>query len=368
MMVLNLYAGGNPAGQLELPVPPRELERKMEQFENRAADALVVQNVDSVIPGLGWHLQYTKLNSGDVLQKLNHLAEIIDGMDAAGLHHLTKALSTDYQQPLSAILRAAACMERQEGYELIPDVTTDCGLGNWLVEQGRFEIPERLLPHLNYESVGREYRLEHDGIFLSSGYAGVQPGAMEQTLEEPGIIQLTLSASRTEHRLYLPASDEQMERARQALGVDGLAQANISAVTFAASQLAGLIPLGGITAEEANTLALCLREMKLEDGNIKKYCAALEVENPSTFSEAVTIAMDCDDYELVPEDMDEYGKEVLRRAGADDEVIDTIDGYMDFARLGEDSLEEDGVRRTESGLIRRISAPFPAEAMGQTMC
>lgn len=99
-----------------------------------------------------------------------------------------------------------------------------------------------------------------------------------------------------------------------------------------------------------------------------KYCAVLEVEQPSTFSEALNIVMDRDDYEIVPEDMDEYGKQVLRRAGADDEIIDTMDGYMDFARLGKDSLEEDGVRRTEFGLVRRLSTPFPEQSeMGQQM-
>ena len=78
--------------------------------------------------------------------------------------------------------------------------------------------------------------------------------------------------------------------------------------------------------------------------------------------------MDRNDYEQIPEDMDEYGKQVLRRAGADDEIIDTIDGYMNFARLGEDSMEEDGVRRTEFGLVRRLSEPFPPQReMGPQM-
>lgn len=78
--------------------------------------------------------------------------------------------------------------------------------------------------------------------------------------------------------------------------------------------------------------------------------------------------MDRDDYELVPEDMDEYGKQVLRRAGADDEIIDTVDGYMNFAQLGKDSLEADGVRRTEFGLVRRLSLPFPEQQdFGQQM-
>lgn len=122
-----------------------------------------------------------------------------------------------------------------------------------------------------------------------------------------------------------------------------------------------MIPLDTITVEDANELALCLKEMEQEDGGLTKFCAVLEVEQPDTFAEALNIAMDRDDYELVPENSEEYGKQVLRRIGADDEIIDTIDGYMDFAQLGTDSLAEDGVRRTEFGLVRSLSDPFPPE-------
>ena len=107
--------------------------------------------------------------------------------------------------------------------------------------------------------------------------------------------------------------------------------------------------------------------MEQEDGEVTKFCAVLEMEQPGAFAEALNIAMDRDDYELVPEDSEEYGKQVLRRAGADDEIIDTIDGYMDFAQLGTDSLAEDGVRRTEFSLVRRLSTPFPPREIGQTM-
>lgn len=108
--------------------------------------------------------------------------------------------------------------------------------------------------------------------------------------------------------------------------------------------------------------------MEQEDGSLAKYCAVLEVEQPDTFSQALTIAMDSDDYELVLESVSEYGKQVLRRIGADDELLDTIDGYMDFALLGEDSMKEDGVRRTEFGLVRRLSLPYPQqEELGPSM-
>ncbi|MEY8389427.1 DUF6329 domain-containing protein [Oscillospiraceae bacterium 38-13] len=178
----------------------------------------------------------------------------------------------------------------------------------------------------------------------------------------------TLSTAKGTFALSFPATDERLEQAKRALEVEDFAQADITAVKFSSSHLDGLLPLDAATVEDANTLALCLQEMEREDGELIKFCAVLEVEQPDTFTEAVRIAINRDDYEQVPEDMDEYGKQVLRRAGADNEVLDTADGYMDFAQLGRDSLEEDGVRRTEFGLVRRLSKPFPPEPeIGQSM-
>ena len=138
-------------------------------------------------------------------------------------------------------------------------------------------------------------------------------------------------------------------------------QADITAIKFSAAHLNELLPLDTITVEDANTLAPCLQEMEREDGELLKFCAVLEVEQPDTFTKAVSIAMELADYDLVPEDMAEYGKQVLLCSGAEDEIIDTIDGYMDFIQFGRDSMEEGGVRRTEFGLVRRLSSPFPPE-------
>ena len=118
-----------------------------------------------------------------------------------------------------------------------------------------------------------------------------------------------------------------------------------------------------ITVEDANALALCLQEMEQEE--LLTFCAALEAEQPEVFSKALAIAMDIDDYEIVPEDAEEYGRQVLRRIGADDEIIDTIDGFMDFAGLGEVFMEEDCLWQTSFGPVRRLSRPFPQQEMGE---
>ena len=373
MLRLHISSGASRAGQLELPAPPDDLKRQMETLRPPASDhTLHVSSVDSPIPSLSWHLQHVRLDSDPTLQKLNQLAEVIDGLNAAGLYHLSKSLNPEIQQSLDDVLRIAGHIKpcSINCYEVIPGVTTEQELGKWLVEHDRLEdkVPETLRSYLDYRSIGIDYRNEHEGEFLAGGYTGIRTGAIGQVLEEQSALQLDLTTADWWYYLRLPASEEEMAQAKRDLEVEDFDQANIAAVKFSAPQLNSLIPPDGVTVEDANKLALCLKEMELEDGEEMKFCAVLDAEQPETFTEALNIAMNRDDYELVPENAEEYGKQVLRRIGADDEIIDTIDGYMDFAQLGTDSLAEDGVRRTEFGLVRRLSNPFPPEPeIGQAM-
>ena len=99
----------------------------------------------------------------------------------------------------------------------------------------------------------------------------------------------------------------------------------------------------------------------MPDGDLLKYLAVLSVEPPADFPGALRLALELDDYERITEGSYEYGQSVLRRIGADEELISVIDGYMDFEQFGEDSMKEDGVRQTEFGLVRRLSSPFDGQ-------
>ena len=373
MLKLNILSG-RVIEQLELPVPLDEFKRKVDEIRlaGQPNTAPTVLSVDSSVPALSWHLQQTALDNDPVLQELNQLAEVINGMDAAGYYHLNKALSTDHKQSLDMIHHTAIYIRPSSTgcYEVIPGITTHEDLGKWLVEHDRLEgkTPEILRPYLNYRSMGVDYCNDHDGEILSGGYVGIREGAMEQFWDEQSLLQLTLATSKGTFSINLPAATERMDQAKRALDLEDFAETSITDIKLSTPYQEAKLPLCAITVEDANTLAMYLEMMEQEDGDLKKFLAVLEVEQPDTFTEVVRIAMNRDDYEQIPEDMDEYGKQMLRRIGADDEVIDTIDGYMDFARLGEDSMAEDGVRRTEFGLVRRLSSPFPpGPEIGQTM-
>lgn len=165
--------------------------------------------------------------------------------------------------------------------------------------------------------------------------------------------------------LPLPATDAELEQARQKLGIADFAEANIRSVNYNLPYLNAMIPQKCICVEKANELARSIEEMQKNDGELLKYFSVLEVEQPNTFTKAYRLVMNLDDYEHVPNDRDEYGREVLRRIGADDELLATIDGFTDFAELGAFYMKEDGVVQTEFGIVRKLSEPFDAQGYGE---
>ena len=138
--------------------------------------------------------------------------------------------------------------------------------------------------------------------------------------------------------------------------IEDFAQATIYQPIYGMDPMAGILPMDCVSVEDANELAQMIREMP--DADLLKYLAVLSAEQPENFPSALRLALELDDYERITEGTYEYGQSVLRRIGADDEIIDAIDGYMDFEKLGEYSMLEDGVRQTEYGMVRRLSQPF----------
>ena len=178
---------------------------------------------------------------------------------------------------------------------------------------------------------------------------------------------LTLVSSAGSVRLDLPAADDELERAKRALGVDSLDSAVIKDVEID-YPWAHLLPMDSVTLEAVNVLAQCVRAMSGEE--LRVFGAVLEVEGPCSLHEAGTIAMDINDYELVDGSEREYAITALGYAGAGDESLELLEGFTNFDALGRAEMERDGVRETSFGHVRRLSAPWPRQEpeIGQTMC
>lgn len=355
---------------LDLPATPAEVSEAFSWFERIGVEpsAVRIAGVNSPVPTLGQYILRADIHDPAEMKKLNELAEAIEQMDDREWDIFAGALDAESINGLDDVLKIS---KRLGNYIILPNVKTDTELGRILVDTGYKNFPEAVQPYLDYRAIGAEYYAENGGAYGPGGYVR-RKSSLEQAPEQrDALITLYLLTPRvTEtmadpYRLTLPAMDEELEQAKEQIGVDHFTEATIVKVEFGKPYLAELIPQECICVEDANELALGIEEMQQRDGELLKYLAVLSVEQMETLTDALRVAVNLDDYERITEGTYEYGQSVLRRIGADDELIETIDGYMDFEKFGEDSMVEDGVRQTEFGLIRRCSHPFPEET--QTM-
>ena len=314
---------------------------------------------------LAGYLERDALFSEEGVRKLNQLAGLVDAMDLEAQKVFAGALMVAHAKCLDDVLRVAGSLD---SYELFPGIKTDEDLGRFLVDTapitGKFVFAEDIKPYLDYAKIGAEQRKLLGGVHTEQGYVKRREVVQTQKEEKRPAFALTLASPAGAVRLDLPASDDALEQTKRALGLDDLGGTAIQGVEIG-YPWGHLLP-NAITLEDANTLAQCVRAMSKRE--LKVFGAVLEVEEPSTFHAAGTIAMDIDDYELVTDSEREYGMEALRYAGAGDELLDILDGFTDFDALGHCEMETDGVRETSFGSVRRLSAPWPQQAeQGQTM-
>ena len=375
--VITLYLGRryeNVELHLYLPATEDEIEQRLTQLDDYAEDPskpVEIRDVDCEIVGVRQYLRMADLSREGELKKLNTLAGMIEDMDERQRNTLWGALDSESISGLDDVLRVAKHLDQ---YVFLPNITSDIELGRILVDTGYKVFHESVQPYLDYRAIGAEYYADHGGAYTSYGYVKRRESSQVQSIERSdALITIhlrTLEATGTVGRTYclsLPADEDELDMAKDKLGVDYFTEATIDKIEFGEPYLEELIPQDCFCVEDANELALGIEEMMQRDGELLKYLAVLSVMEPETLADALRLAIDLDDYERVPEDTEEYGKQVFRRLGADDEIIGAIENYMDFERLGEDSMVEDGVRQTEFGLIRCISEPFDEPEYGQKM-
>ena len=368
MIFLYLACRDNGIG-LALPVTSTQMADTLSTLKKGASSASFVRirEIISPISNLFSYIQNSDLESKADIEELNALDARISDMTQEEQQLFSGALKLERTGSLSDAVRIANSLDQ---YEIFPKIKTDEDLGHFLVDSspitGKFSFPEETQPYLDYAKIGAEQRDALGGIYTPHGLVKRREESPVQKAT-PSTMTLTLMTTERSDTLLLPASVEQLEQAKRDLEIDDFSQAVIAGVDYKAPCLEQLIPRDCITVEYANEMALCLQRLNT-DGETMKYCAALEAVQPSTFTEALDMAIDIDDYELIASSEREYGRQALRRMGASDEVLEAIVGCTDFDRLGSEMMEEDGVRQTGFGLVQRLSKPFsPAPEPGQQM-
>lgn len=255
---------------------------------------------------------------------------------------------------------------------MLPNISTDADLGRFLVDSGFKDCPEDMQAYLNFGAIGRDYRSEYGGVFSSGGFVRRKSSYEPEEITNPIITlymhtALSKRSGELPYPVKLPATEMQLDRIKERMGIDEFSEATITGIEFFPAFLSGNIPIECVAVGVANDLAMEIEHMMQTDGELLKYFAVMEVEEPQTMGAALDLAMNLDNYERVPENTDEYGMSVLQRYRGDEELFELIEGYMDFDRFAKDMMHEDGVRRTEYGLIRRCNESWPEPYNGQQM-
>lgn len=350
---------------LNLPATPAEVSEACAWFDRLGIPQNEVKIVGASSPVRTldkYIVSHGDLHRTGDLDKLNILAEQLEQMDKRQQDILGGAVDSECISSLDDVLEILSHLDR---YVILPNIVTNEELGRFLVDTGYKDFPEETHPYLNYAAIGMEYYTNNGGAYGPGGYVRRKAAPeLEVQVQKPLITihlySAKLSQARAEpYRLALPALDEEMDQAAQALGVDKLSDASIVKMEIGDETLKDLIPMECVSVTEANHLAMTIEELRQWDELYQKYLAVLSVEQPETMTKALYLSVELDDYEFMPEDDYEYGQAVLRRHGATDELLDRLLGYLNMEGLGRDARADDGVRKTEYGDLRRCSEPFP---------
>lgn len=378
MITLHLTRTGEDEGvYLKLPSSPAEIGEAFAELDALSTDTSTTRITEVIgnVYNLSGYLKNTNIEVPGALEKISELGRKLQTMDRNDCLKFEGVLDANSVNGINDILRLS---ESLDAYILLPDAASGSTLGKYLVEHDIVSFPEQVRPYLDYQIIGDEFYADHGGAFCRGGYAVLKDELPEQFLcteseQQKNTMMLRLRAAHTGQQipadatLLLPAPDEALVKAKQRLCIDEFAEAEITVVDYVFPYLATMIPQDCITVEAANELALAIEEMQLTDGALLKYLSVLEVEQPETFTRACELALDLDDYERAPGDKEEYGRRVLERLGADENILNEIDGFMDYESFGEAWMREDGVVKNEFGLVRRLSEPFEQETSGAMM-
>ena len=92
--------------------------------------------------------------------------------------------------------------------------------------------------------------------------------------------------------------------------------------------------------------------------------AVYDMKRPQDLTQACELSQEIWRYELVT-DVEGYGRNALYELCEDQEIVDTVDGFVDWDSFGRHMLEADGLVFTEHGYVR-LSDPEQPD-MEQTM-
>ena len=228
MILLTLSRGkGEETVRLQLPASPAEIGETFAFLDRISLDttATAILDVSSNVPVLYRCLYDVDVEDSEQFQKLQKLAERTEALSPAKAAIFSGALDAECVWNLEGALTVA---DRLDEYMLVNNVSSDSELGIYLVNKGIIPFPDRFKPYINYARVGAEYREKHGEEYSSGNYVQKKTPELLENERLDGVFRIWMEnpcpvrVQSETAQITLPATFEQLESARQLLGVDSL--------------------------------------------------------------------------------------------------------------------------------------------------
>ena len=358
MLILNLTRGDSGMRvPLRLPATPADVGdayAKLDQISKKEKKT----RITSVVSENAFLERFFRDKPLDSLNDLNELAEKIAGMDEQELHTFEGALNAESINSLEDILRLADSLK---DYVFIHGVTTEKELGEFLVASGYKGFSEDTKPYLDYAAIGMEYYAERGGAFTVHGYTLRRSSALLLSTEQKEKPIFRVNLQTREMRLQrimpvtleLPASETHLRFVKNALSIQDFSEATVESAYCVNELFKGTIPLHEPDVELLAELADRLSKV-LAQGDEFKMLSLITVKRPATLEKALQLAEELDAYEIVHGSEEDYGKAALLELCGDEEILDILDGFIDWQEFGLYMMEQDGISSTQYGAIRKV--------------
>ena len=305
------------------------------------------------------------------LDDLNELAKRLDNMDEQELQTFEGALNAESINGIQDIFRVADSLK---DYVFISGVTTEKELGEYLVASGYKGFSEDAKPYLDYAAIGTEYYAERGGAFTAHGYTLRRSSAQSLTAEkkEEPIFRVNLQTREMRLQrikpvtLELPAGETRLRYVKNALNIQNFSEATVESAYCVNRFFKGTIPLQEPDVEHLAELADRLSKI-FAQGDEFKMLSLLSAKRPATLEDALRLAEELGTYEIIPGSEEDYGKAALLELCGDEEILEVLDGFVDWQDFGLYLMEHDGIISTQYGAIRKVEPQQPEQGAGMEM-
>ena len=353
---------------LDLPASPWELVDAMEKLNLTKEDDLYVQAEEyySFDYIQGFIPESTSLSQ---LNELSAALESLDEQDRIGFRGLLQS-SAFYDRFNLGIEKLMDLAQAKDCYHIAECVGNDAELGRYLCFNGFIdgtaELPEKIYELLNFEKIGKDFRMAEHGAFADGCYVAPDGEIPHREMrcdicppEYIVMLDVINKADMTKHwPLALPAVPEEMDGALKHIGAESWDEAVCVCTDCQIPQLKDAVTQTGSIAT-INRFAGILEDVPAED--MTKLKAVLEVTRCDDLITASLIAGELDNYMLSenirnPEDMGRWQLDYLLARDDRDLVLKHINLYA----YGKEVLEQtESAAMSAYGLVdRRDNQPL----------